>query len=242
MRALRAQFVAELLLASRRGESVLVTLVIPVALLLFFTVVPLVPPVAGEVPVAFLLPGTIALAVIATAFVSLGIATAYERHYGVLKRLGGSPLPRPTFIAAKALAVLVIETVQLALLLAAALAVGWRPGGDALVVTAAILLGTGAFAGLGLLLAGTLRAELTLAVTNGLFLGFLLLGDIVVPLSRLPEPLASFSRWLPATTLAGALREGLTPGAPLPWGDLALLLAWSTVALAAAARLFRVEE
>lgn len=241
MRALRAQLFAELLLASRRGESVLVTLVIPAALLLFFSAVPLVP-VPGEVPVAFLLPGTIGLAVIATAFVSLGIATAYERHYGVLKRLGGSPLPRPTFIAAKALAVLVIELVQLAVLVAAALALGWRPGGDPPVVAAALLLGTGAFAGLGLLLAGTLRAELTLAVTNGLFLGFLLLGDIVVPLSRLPEPLATVSRWLPATTLAGALREGLTPGAPLPWADLALLAAWAILALAAAAFTFRVEE
>ncbi|OGN83573.1 MAG: ABC transporter [Chloroflexi bacterium GWC2_73_18] len=241
MRALRAQLFAELLLASRRGESVLVTLVIPAALLLFFSAVPLVP-VAGEVPVAFLLPGTIGLAVIATAFVSLGIATAYERHYGVLKRLGGSPLPRPTFIAAKALAVLVIELVQLAVLVAAALALGWRPGGDPLVVAAALLLGTGAFAGLGLLLAGTLRAELTLAVTNGLFLGFLLLGDIVVPLSRLPEPLATVSRWLPATTLADALREGLTPGAPLPWADLAPLAAWAVVALGAAAFTFRVEE
>ena len=57
----------------------------------------------------------------------------------------------------------------------------------------ALLLGTLAFAGLGLLLAGTLRAEATLAVANGLFLAFLLLGGIVLPVADLPGPLAALA-------------------------------------------------
>ncbi len=39
-------------------------------------------------------PGVLALAVMSTAFTSLAIATGFERRYGVIKRLGASPLPR----------------------------------------------------------------------------------------------------------------------------------------------------
>ena len=92
-------------LAARRGENILVTLVIPVAVLLFFGGTSLL---AVADPVRSLVPGTIALGVVAAGLVNLGIATAYERHYGVLKRLGGAPIPRWAFIAAKLGAVLVL--------------------------------------------------------------------------------------------------------------------------------------
>ena len=113
--------------------------------------------------------------------VSLGIGTAYERHYGVLKRLGALPGSRLTLVVAKTLAVLVVEIVQVMVLVIVAVILGWKPAGDPLAVALALVLGTGVFAGIGLLLAGTLRAELTLALANGLFLAFLLLGGIVVP-------------------------------------------------------------
>src|SRR6266542_5896731 len=117
----------ELRLTSRRAENLLVTLVIPVALLVFFGSVDVLPTGTGR-PIDFLLPGVAALAVISTSLVSLGIATAYERSYGVLKRLGGSPLPRWGLIAAKIAAVLVLEVVQVAVLVAVAvLVLGWAP-------------------------------------------------------------------------------------------------------------------
>ncbi|HVL53849.1 MAG TPA: ABC transporter permease, partial [Vitreimonas sp.] len=128
-RSLAALTAFELRLASRRSENVLVTLVIPAVVLLFFGSVDVLA-VPGRV-VDFLLPGALALGVIATSFVSLGISTAYERHYGVLKRLGAEPLPRGSIVGAKILAVLGIELVQVALLvLVAWLALGWRPPGD----------------------------------------------------------------------------------------------------------------
>ena len=118
----------ELRLTARRGENVLVTIVIPVVVLLFFASVSVLPTGSGR-PVDFLLPGALALAVIATSLVNLGIATAYERNYGVLKRLGGSPLTRGGLLTAKMLAVLVVEVGQVVLLVAIAAAVlGWRPG------------------------------------------------------------------------------------------------------------------
>src|SRR6202165_2021312 len=146
MRALLAQLRVELILTMRRGESLLITLVVPVVLLIFFGAVAANPP-------NFLVPGLLALAVMSTSMVSLGIATAYERYYGALKRLLGSPLPKGSLIAAKTLAVLLIELVQIALLLGIARVMfGWQPDGSLLTGLAALRLGSAAFAGLGLLM------------------------------------------------------------------------------------------
>src|SRR5579883_3570934 len=141
-----AQTRVELLLTLRRGESVLITLIVPVVLLIFFASLNIIPTSTGKA-VDFLLPGMLALAVMATGMVSLGIATAYERYYGVLKRLGGSPLPRGGLIAAKVLSVLVLEAAQIALLVGVAVGVyGWQPQGSLPTALLAFILGTAAFA------------------------------------------------------------------------------------------------
>jgi ABC-2 type transport system permease protein len=218
-----------------------VTLAIPVAFLIFFSSVNVLPTGTGR-PVDFLLPGILALAVISTSLVNLGIATAYERSYGVLKRLGGSPLPRSGLIVAKMLAVLVVELVQFGLLVAIAVAgFGWAPGpGWSIVVVAlALMLGTLAFAGLGLLMAGTLRAEGTLAGANGLYLLLLLLGGVVVPVDQLPSLLADLAHLLPAAALSDAFRIGLGAATGDPIGSLALLTLWGAVAAGLAVRTFR---
>ena len=242
-RATLAQTAMELRLTTRRGENVLVTIVIPVAILAFFASVNVLPTVAGR-PIDFLLPGVLALAVISTSLVNLGIATAYERSYGVLKRLGGSPLPRAGLVVAKMISVLAIELVQVVLLVAiASIAFGWRaPQGASLAVTvAALLLGTLSFAGLGLLMAGTLRAEATLAGANGLYLAFLLLGGIVIPVDHLPSLLADVARVLPAAALSDAFRIGLGASSGDPLGPLALVAGWGIVAAGLAAARFRWE-
>jgi ABC-2 type transport system permease protein len=198
-------------------------------------------------PVDFLLPGSIALAIVAAGLVNLGIATAYERSYGVLKRLGGAPLPRWGLIAAKIASVFVLEVVQVAVLLVVAVAVlGWQPGAgwSPLLVVAALILGTAAFAGLGLLLAGTLRAEATLALANALFLGFLMVGGIILPLDHLPTFLQPIAAVLPATALADLLRIALASGvgagaAASPTGPLILLAAWALAACGLATLRFR---
>jgi ABC-2 type transport system permease protein len=237
-RAILALTLWELRLALRRGENLLVTIVVPAVVLLFFTSVPVLT-VPGRA-VDFLLPGSIALAVIATCLVSLGISTAYERAFGVLKRLGGAPLPGGGLVAARVLALLVIETAQIAVLFGLALLLGWAPAAsaDARVVAAAVVLGSLAFAGIGLLMAGHLRAEATLAIANGLFLAFLLLGGVIVPLSHFPEPLAAVASMLPATVLADALRVGLGQAGDA-FGSLATLLAWAVGAIGLAVATFR---
>jgi ABC-2 type transport system permease protein len=237
-----AQTATELRLTARRGENVLVTIIIPAVVLLFFASSGVLPTGAGR-PVDFLLPGSLALAVIATSLVNLGIATAYERHYGVLKRLGGSPLTRGGLLAAKMLAVLVVEVAQVVLLVAIAIgALGWTIPDDAapVLLAVALLLGTVTFAGLGLLLAGALRAEATLALANGLFLVALMLGGIILPLDHLADPLAAVAGILPAAALADAFRVALGSGGDAETA-LALLAAWGVGAVALTVRTFRWE-
>ncbi len=244
-RAVLAMTAMELRLALRRGETLVATAVLPVVVLLFFSSVTVIPIDAGR-PVDFLLPGSIAFAIIATSLVSLGITTAYDRSYGVLKRLGGSPLSRTELIAAKILAVLVVEALQVALLVGtASLLLGWSPpaGASPGLLVVAILLGTIAFAGLGLLLAGTLRAETMLAVANILFVASLVLGGIILPIDDLPAPLATVAAALPAAALSDALRVALA--APGVVGDgagsLALLAGWGVAAVGLAVATFRWE-
>jgi ABC-2 type transport system permease protein len=235
VRALLAQLTVELVLTLRRGESLLITIVVPVVLLVFFGAVASTPP-------DFLVPGLLALAVMSTSMVSLGIATAYERYYGALKRLLGSPLPRSSLLAAKTLAILIVELIQIALLLTIArLAFNWTPAGSAVLAIAALALGSVAFAGLGLLMAGTLRAEATLAVANGLYLVFLLLGGFIVPLDRLPGPIGIAARVLPAAALTDATRVALTDPSQGVVGPFALLAAWAVLGIGAAAITFRAD-
>jgi ABC-2 type transport system permease protein len=241
-RAILAMTAMELRLALRRGETLVATAVLPVVVLLFFSSVTVIAVDTGR-SVDFLLPGSIAFAIIATSLVSLGITTAYDRFYGVLKRLGGSPLSKADLIAAKLLAVLVVEAVQVALLVGAAwLLLGWRapPGASVGLLLVAILLGTMAFAGLGLLLAGTLRAETMLAVANILFVASLVLGGVVLPIDHLTAPLATLAAALPAAALSEALRVALGASGDVA-GSLALLVGWGVVATGLAVATFRWE-
>ena len=245
MRPLIAQSKAEVKMTLRRGESVLLALGIPVLLLVFFSAVKVLPkdPSAppGSDEVSFLAPGILALAVMSTGMVSLGIATGFERSYGVLKRLGTTPLSRPALLAAKTIGILVIEIVQVAVLVPVGLALGWSPPGGGLVALGAILLGTVAFSGLGLLMAGALRAEVTLAAANGLYLVLLLLGGMVVPLAKLPATLRAVARLLPSGALSDALHAALGTGAAVPGRAWAVLVVWAIIAPAAAALAFRWE-
>ncbi|MDP8954740.1 MAG: ABC transporter permease [Actinomycetota bacterium] len=240
--AVAAQARVELALTLRRGESVLLTLGIPVVLLVFFSVVDVLPlPTGVTEAVDFLAPGILALAVMSTAMVSLAIATGFERSYGVLKRLGSTPLGRPALLAAKTLAVLAVEALQVVVLVAVATVLGWRPEGSALVAAGAVLLATVGFAGLGLLMAGTLRGEVTLAAANGLYLVLLLLGGMVFPLDRLPAALEAVARLLPAAALSGALDAALSAPPSVAVGPWAVLATWAVVAPALAAWRFRWE-
>jgi ABC-2 type transport system permease protein len=240
-RAVGAQARAELLLMARSGENALVTLAIPLGILVFFAKVDAISTDLPE-PVDFLVPGVLALSVMAAAMVSLGITTGFERRYGVLKRLGATPLSRGGLLAAKTATVLVLEVIQAVLVVAAGAALGWDVPSGVFAAVGLLLVGTVAFAGIGMLMAGTLRAEATLALANGLFLVLLFLGGMAYPLERLPGALQALAEVLPAAALSETVRAVLTPSTAFPVDSFAVLLAWAVVAPAAAVAWFRWEE
>jgi ABC-2 type transport system permease protein len=243
LRRVAAQTAMELRLTLRNGESLLVAFGIPLGMLVFFSLVDVLPHGDGR-PVDFLLPGVLALSVMSTAMVSLGIATGFERHYLVLKRLGATPLRRGELITAKALTVVAVEVVQVIVLLGIGIGVlGFRPSpGAALwLLPVALAVGTAAFAGLGLAMAGRLRAVGTLAAANTVYLFLLLVGGIAFPLERLPERAAAAARLLPSAPLAGLLRAGFGGDLSRSTFDLGVLALWAIGSCALAARVFRWE-
>jgi ABC-2 type transport system permease protein len=226
----------------RNGEQVLLTLVIPVLVLLGFTTLPIVDLGSGP-RVDFLAPGVLALAVMSTAFTGLAIGTGFERRYGVLKRLGATPLPRIGLLAAKVLAVLAVQAVQIVLLCTVALLLGWSPQAGVAGWAVAVLLvlgATAAFGSFALLMAGTLRAEATLAAANLVFLLLLGLGGVAVPVDLLPGPLAAAAALLPITALSEGLRTALAGGAP-PVGALVILACWAVAGMGRPVRRSMIE-
>ncbi|OMC55334.1 multidrug ABC transporter permease [Mycobacterium sp. IS-836] len=235
-RMLAAQFGLELKLLLRNGEQLLLTMFIPITLLVGLTLLPLGS--FGHNRAATFVPVIMALAVISTAFTGQAIAVAFDRRYGALKRLGATPLPVWGIIAGKSLAVVTVVFLQAILLGAIGFGLGWRPAPAALLVGAAVIaLGTACFAALGLLLGGTLRAEIVLAVANLMWFVFAGLGALTVETNLIP---AGF-KWAARLTPSGALTEALSRAMALSadWFGVAVLAAWGTAAGLAALRWFR---
>jgi ABC-2 type transport system permease protein len=239
VRQVLAQAAMEARLLLRNGEQLLLAVVIPLMVL--------IGAVRGarqlnldspHTSVDVLTPGVLALAVMSTAFTSLAIATGFERRYGVLKRLGTAPLSRGALLGGKIGALLCVEVLQFIVIGAAGLLLGWSPDINVVGLVLAVLLGTAAFAGLGMLLAGTLRAEATLAAANLVYLLLLAGGAVVLPATAYGA-LGDVVSWLPSGALGEAMRS--TCEGAIPARDLMVLAAWALVGGGAAARWFRWE-
>ncbi|MBO0876324.1 MAG: ABC transporter permease [Pseudonocardia sp.] len=232
---LAAQSCVELRLALRHGEQVLLTLLVPLALLVGLTMLDVVPLPAPRV--AMVAPGVLALAVLSTAFTGQAIALGFDRRYGVIHRLAATALPRWLLVAGRLVAVLGVVAVQMVVLGAVAALLGWRPAvagiGWALLM---VLLGCAAFGGLGLLLGGTLRAEIVLAVANVVWFVLLLGGGIVLPVAQLPGAIGAVAAVLPSGALAEGLRTTLLEGQFPGSHPILVLLGWAIASAAVAAR------
>lgn len=245
LRQVAAQASMEARLMLRNGEQLLLAVVIPVIVLiggveaakhagLDFGI--------DQRPIDALTPGVLALAVMSTAFTSLAIATGFERRYGVIKRLGASPLPRAGLLAGKVLALFLVELLQVAVLVSVAFALGWDPHGGVRTVLLgleALLLGTAAFASLGLLVAGVLRAEATLAAANLIYLLLMAGGAVVLPATAYGGAENALT-WLPSGALGEAMRGALIYG-DCYGREQVILLVWAVVGSVLTARTFRWE-
>jgi ABC-2 type transport system permease protein len=233
---LAAQYGLELKLLLRNGEQLLLTMFIPITLLIGLSLLPL--GAFGEHRVAVFVPAIMALAVISTAFTGQAIAVAFDRRYGALKRLGATALPVWGIIAGKALAVVSVVFLQAILLGGIGLALGWRPNPAGLLLGAVIIaLGTATFVAMGLLLGGTLRAEIVLAVANLLWFIFAGLGALTLETDVIPHALS----WVARLTPSGALTEALSRATQLSvdWFGIGVLAVWGGISAVAALRWFR---
>jgi ABC-2 type transport system permease protein len=231
----------EALTMLRNGEQLLLLLILPLMALVALTLTDLldaaVPAGASRVDVA--VPGVLALCVLSNAFSGQGIQTGFDRRYGVLRFLSTTPLGRGGLIAGKLLAIVAVLVVQYVLVAALGAALGWRPDAVAVLVSVPVLLlGAAAFTGLGLLLAGTVRAEATLAVTNLVWVLLAAVGGTLFPSTTLPAGFTWVVELLPSGALGTALRETFLMGAPTPLPVL-VLAAWAAAAWAGAVRWFR---
>ena len=241
-RMVLAQTAMETRLLLRNGEQLLLAVVIPLIVLVAGTYAADHLRLASSDPVQVLTPGVLALAVMSTSFTSLAIATGFERRYGVLKRLGSSPLPRTGLLLGKVLALFAVQLVQFLAIGTAALAVGWRPPAEPGAWVGAVLCvlaGTAAFASLGLLLAGILRAEATLAAANLVYVVLVIGGAVVAPPSTYGEAGWALEH-LPSGALGSGLRESLVAG-QVPWLHLAVLVFWAGLGATLTARTFKWE-
>ena len=245
-RMVLAQARMEARLMLRNGEQLLLAIVIPVIVLVGGVAAAgrLGSTFEGHAPVDLLTPGVLALAVMSTAFTSVAIATGFERRYGVIKLLGSSPLPRHGLLLGKVLALLNVVALQLVVLAAVALALGWQPSPASppttvLGLVLAVGLGTAAFASLGLLVAGALRAEATLALANLVYLLLMAGGGVVLPTSTYGAA-AGVIQWLPSAALGEAMRAALID-AEVDGRSLVVLVAWAVVGTVLTARTFRWE-
>jgi ABC-2 type transport system permease protein len=228
----------EALTMIRNGEQLILAVVLPLLALVGLTVTPLLDGLGGSrVDVA--VPGLLALCAMSTGFTGQGISTGFDRRYGVLRFLSTTPLGRTGLIAGKILAVLAVLALQVVVIGIAAVVLGWRPDLTGLLPGLGLLvMGGAAFTALGLLVAGTVRPEATLAITNLLWILLGALGGIVIPAERLPGPAQNIVHFLPSGALGEALRDALLHGGLNITAALVLLL-WTVLAGAAAIRWFK---
>lgn len=237
----QARFEAVALLS--HGEQLLVSTVLPLLALVGLSLVDYpelaVGPWAGAGRVDVLTPGVLALVVMSTAFTGQAILLGFERRWGVLRLLGTTPLGGGGLLAAKALSVLVVLTVQLAVVGAVALVLGWRPSpvglAPALLV---VVVGATVFALLAACLGGRLRAEAVLALANLVWVLLAAGGGVLLSARALPEPLGTVVGVLPSSALGDGLRAALVDGA-LDLRALLVLLAWGLLAGLVARRTLR---
>ncbi|MGW3962304.1 ABC transporter permease [Amycolatopsis sp. NPDC005003] len=237
-RMLRTHARIEVGLTLRHGEQVLLTLLIPLALLIGLSLLDILPASSlGSVPrVDWITPRILALAVMSSAFTGQAIALGFDRRYGVLKRLSATALPRWLLVAGRLAAALVVVALQSVIIGVVAAFLGWSPSLSGLLSAVVLLvLGTLAFGALGVLLGGALRAEAVLALANIVWFVLLLAGGILLAPSSLPSGLARVVELLPSGALAEGMRAALVDGAFAP-GPMLVLAVWAVVAGAVASR------
>ncbi|MDY6052303.1 MAG: ABC transporter permease [Rothia sp. (in: high G+C Gram-positive bacteria)] len=226
----------------KNGEQLMLNIAFPIMGLLAMAYTGFLDPWATRYGVSRLdiaVPGVLALCVLSTALSGQGIATGFDRRYGVLRFISTTPLGKGGLVAGKVFAVLSVLLLQYLLVGALGQLLGWEatvPG--ILMSLPTLLLGAACFTSLGLLIAGTVRAEATLAIVNMAWVLLAAAGGTLIPTDRYPTWLAPLIDLLPSAALGNALRGDFIHHTFLPLPHLILVIATALFA-ALATRFFK---
>ena len=229
----------------RNREAAFFTFLLPIIFLVLLGSVYGDEEIDGVPGSTYLLAGMIGYGVAATAFAGLAISFVVRRESGVLKRVRGTPMPPAVYIAAVIASTLVVIAIEVAaqiLLGRFALDADWPA--SPVSFAAVLLLGTAAFAALGLAITGLVRSsEGSSAVVNAVYLPMTFISGSFFSTRSFPDFLEAVSDVLPLTFLLRLLRTLFIDGETLAShpGWLAALTVWGVAGLAIALRTFRWE-
>ncbi|PRA06484.1 ABC transporter [Arthrobacter sp. MYb211] len=228
----------ETIMMLSNGEQLVLAVVLPIIALFGLTFTDLLEGVAPR-SIDAAVPGVLALCVISTAFTGQGIGTGFDRRYGVLRMFSTTPLGKTGLIFGKVIAVLTVLAIQVVLITLVALLLGWEPNlFGILPAILFLLLGAAAFTALGLLIAGTVRPEATLAITNLAWILLAGVGGVLFPLSMAPHWIQPTLDALPSAALGDAMRSALIEGR-FSIASVIFLVLWAAAGSFAAIKLFK---
>ena len=243
MRVFLHELRAQQLIFWRNREAAFFTFLFPILLLVLIGSVYGDEPIEGVDAPTFLLIGLLGYGVAANAFAGLAITLVVRREAGVLKRVRGTPLGPGTYLAAvigSTLVVIGLEVVAQLLLGVYVLGAEWPD--QPLVFAAAVLVGTAAFAALGIAVTTAVRtAEGSSAVVNAIFLPMAFISGVFFSTAEMPSFLEAISEVLPLTYLLELIRAAFLPGEGFAASALAAVSLWGLAGLIVALRRFRWE-
>ena len=243
MRVFLHELRAQQLIFWRNREAAFFTFLFPILLLVLIGSVYGDEPIEGVDAPTFLLVGLLGYGVAANAFAGLAITLVIRREAGVLKRVRGTPLGPGTYLAAvigSTLVVIGLEVVAQLLLGVYVLGAEWPD--QPMVFAAAILVGTAAFAALGIAVTTAVKtAEGSSAVVNAIFLPMAFISGVFFSTADMPAFLEAISEVLPLTYLLELIRAAFLPGEGFAPSALVAVSLWGLAGLIVALRRFRWE-
>lgn len=234
----------------RNPAAAFFTFVFPLACLVIFTALFGNDPTSlGGTAVngaSFYVPAMAAFGVVSACYTNIAISVSFQRDAGILKRIGGTPLPGWVYLLGRVLHAMAVGLVLTALCVAfGALLYGVElpSATGALQLLLAVLVGGASFAALGLACTTIVpNADAAPAIVNATILPVLFLSDVFINTEQAPAWIQWVGRIFPAKHFAESLQSALLPQVVAwDWKNVLIVAVWGLLGLLVAMRRFRWE-
>lgn len=186
-----------------------------------------------------------AFGVISACFTNLAMTMTFQREFGVLKRVNGTPLPGFVFIGAQ-----ILQAVMMAVILVVLTAAFGRlvysaklPSGASLAdFIVMLLVGAAALCALGLAITALIpNSDAAPALVNVAILPLEFLSGIFIPFgNNTPSWVSWVAKVFPIRHFVLGMQAGVV-GTPFAWSDVGIVAAWGLAGVVLAARFFTWE-